>query len=437
MEQPSFEILIFLITAGFVASFIDSVVGGGGLISVPALLAAGLPPGIALGTNKLGGTMSSLTSSLSFLLSGKMDLRLVKKWFPLSLLGSAAGAYTVRLVPPNFLKPLVIVLLIAVTVYTLFKKKGPVLSGNPKLTVKTIAAGGLVALAIGYYDGFFGPGTGSFLLFAFVLLGFDFVTAAGGRQLTFPDYAAKGIRICPHRSDSRHLRKLDSHFRPRFAAGQLVMPSHLLQHNLAEVQAQTDRIFLGREERDLHQLEQIIGNAGSGIADREHKRFVGEVNRQPNASAVFRRLRGVERIFHELVQHFLQIMRVDKQFPVHGGEFAYERDTAPQRFFLHRGDILFQKGGYEHRAQIEMERLAQMQPAFHIVADFLHLIVGQRNVVLHTARSKMIGPMAGGQIRLQRRLYQLQAAPDDRERIQDAVRRARRHVSDQLAPFIS
>lgn len=182
MEQPSFEILIFLITAGFVASFIDSVVGGGGLISVPALLAAGLPPGIALGTNKLGGTMSSLTSSLSFLLSGKMDLRLVKKWFPLSLLGSAAGAYTVRLIPPDFLKPLVIVLLITVTVYTLFKRKGPVRSGSPKLTVKTIAAGGLVALAIGYYDGFFGPGTGSFLLFAFVLLGFDFVTAAGNAK---------------------------------------------------------------------------------------------------------------------------------------------------------------------------------------------------------------------------------------------------------------
>lgn len=173
--------IIFLVSIGFVASFVDSVVGGGGLISVPALLSTGLPPAVALGTNKLGGTVSSLTSSVSFLLSGKMDVRLVKKWFPLSLLGSVAGAYTVRLIPPDFLKPLVIVLLIAVTLYTLFGKKR---GARPavKLTKKIALAGALVALALGYYDGFFGPGTGSFLLFAFLLLGFDFVIAAGNAK---------------------------------------------------------------------------------------------------------------------------------------------------------------------------------------------------------------------------------------------------------------
>ncbi|MEF3302861.1 sulfite exporter TauE/SafE family protein [Paenibacillus sp. GYB003] len=182
MDHPTVEMIIFLVSIGFVASFVDSVVGGGGLISVPALLSTGLPPAVALGTNKLGGTISSLTSSISFLLSGKMDVRLVLKWFPLSLIGSVAGAYTVRLIPPDFLKPLVVALLIAVALYTLFGKKRAAPRGVPRLTNKIVVAGGLVALAFGYYDGFFGPGTGSFLLFAFLLLGFDFVMAAGNAK---------------------------------------------------------------------------------------------------------------------------------------------------------------------------------------------------------------------------------------------------------------
>lgn len=185
MEHPSIELILILLTVGFVASFVDSVVGGGGLITLPALLSVGLPPAVALGTNKLGGTMSSLTSSLSFFMSGNMDMRLVKKWFPLSLLGSVAGSYTVRLIPPDFLKPLVVVMLIAVAVYTLLRKKSAFQKGDaagPRLTGRILAAGGLAALALGYYDGFFGPGTGSFLLFAFLLLGFDFVRAAGNAK---------------------------------------------------------------------------------------------------------------------------------------------------------------------------------------------------------------------------------------------------------------
>jgi uncharacterized membrane protein YfcA len=86
-----FELLLFLIIAGFVASFIDSVVGGGGLISVPALMLTGLPPTVVLGTNKLAGTMSSLTSSISFLFSGKINVKMVSKLFPLSFVGSVLG----------------------------------------------------------------------------------------------------------------------------------------------------------------------------------------------------------------------------------------------------------------------------------------------------------------------------------------------------------
>lgn len=177
------NMLMFLLAAGFIASFIDSVVGGGGLISVPALLFTGLPSHVVLGTNKLASTMSSLTSTISFMRSGKVNVRLVKYLFPLSLIGSAIGAYTVTKIPPEFLKPLVITLLTLVAVYTLFKKDWGSQSTYKGMTRKIAYLSATIALIIGFYDGFFGPGTGSFLLFSFLMLGFDFVGAAGNSKV--------------------------------------------------------------------------------------------------------------------------------------------------------------------------------------------------------------------------------------------------------------
>src|SRR5690606_3326623 len=148
-----------------------------------ALMLTGLPPGIVLGTNKLGGTMSSLTSSASFLISGKINLRLVAPLFPLALAGSVAGAYIVPFIPASFLKPIVVVLLVLVTLYTLFKKNWGDLSTYKGIGKAAIVVSALVALILGFYDGFFGPGTGSFLIFAFLLLGFDFVGAAGNAKV--------------------------------------------------------------------------------------------------------------------------------------------------------------------------------------------------------------------------------------------------------------
>lgn len=182
MEHPDFVMLLFLLGAGFVASFIDSVVGGGGLISMPALLFAGLPPGLALGTNKLAGTMSSLTSSASFLFSGKMNLRLAAALFPLSLAGAVLGSLTVQQIPATFLKPLVVVMLIAVTIYTLCKKSWGNQSQFAGPTARNRAILICGALVIGFYDGFFGPGTGSFLIFMFLFLGFDFVGASANAK---------------------------------------------------------------------------------------------------------------------------------------------------------------------------------------------------------------------------------------------------------------
>lgn len=183
MEHPDLAMLLFLLAAGFIASFVDSVVGGGGLIAMPALLFTGLPPTLALGTNKLAGTMSSLTSSASFLFSGKIKLRLVAMLFPLSLLGSVLGTLTVKQIPASFLKPMVVVLLIGVAIYTLCKKSWGNQSRFAGPTVKNITILTAGALALGFYDGFFGPGTGSFLIFMFLLLGFDFVGASANSKV--------------------------------------------------------------------------------------------------------------------------------------------------------------------------------------------------------------------------------------------------------------
>ena len=106
MELLDIQTLGFLVFFGFMASFIDSVVGGGGLISIPALMWTGLPPVTVLGTNKAAAVMGALTSFVAFVKSGKVDMWLIKRLFPLSLIGSGLGVLAVRLVPPDILRPL-------------------------------------------------------------------------------------------------------------------------------------------------------------------------------------------------------------------------------------------------------------------------------------------------------------------------------------------
>jgi len=182
VENISLDMILFLVASGFIASFIDSVVGGGGLISLPALLLTGLPPAMALGTNKMASVMGSCTSTLWFLRSGKINLHLIKFLFPLSFIGSALGVMAVQQIPSQFLKPLVVVMLIVVTVYTFTRKEWGDTSTYQGMTKKAAYLSGLAAFSLGFYDGFFGPGTGSFLIFTFLMIGFDFVVAAGNAK---------------------------------------------------------------------------------------------------------------------------------------------------------------------------------------------------------------------------------------------------------------
>jgi uncharacterized membrane protein YfcA len=176
--------ILFLAFFGFVAAFIDSTVGGGGLISLPALLGLGIPPYLALGTNKLAGTISSATSSVTFIRMGKYDKKLMALLFPVSLVGAYLGAKTVLFVPQEVLKVLVIVMMAAIFVYTLINKRFGETSSFKGLTRFSLGLGIPLTFLIGFYDGFFGPGTGSFFVFLMVLLfGYDFVIAAGNGRI--------------------------------------------------------------------------------------------------------------------------------------------------------------------------------------------------------------------------------------------------------------
>ncbi|GIM30446.1 UPF0721 transmembrane protein [Clostridium polyendosporum] len=176
--------LLFLCIAGFIASFVDSIAGGGGLISVPAFMLFGLPPHIALGTNKFSATTASLTSSLKFIKSGKANLNLLKYIIPFTFIGAVLGVKAVLLIDQSFLTPLVMALVLLVGVYSLFSKNLGINNEYKGTTLKLIIIGIVFGFTIGFYDGFFGPGTGSFLLFGFVkIFKFDFVSANGNTKV--------------------------------------------------------------------------------------------------------------------------------------------------------------------------------------------------------------------------------------------------------------
>ncbi|QRN85710.1 TSUP family transporter [Clostridia bacterium] len=176
--------IIFICFAGFFGAFIDAIVGGGGLITVPALLAAGLPTHIALGTNKFAASFGTMSSSYHYYRSGNINFKLLKFLVPLSLIGSALGVKTVLSIEPKYLSILIIFLVFSIIIYTAFKKKLGLEENFKGIVFETVAKGMLLALALGFYDGFFGPGTGSFLIFGLIyIFGYDFKKASANSKI--------------------------------------------------------------------------------------------------------------------------------------------------------------------------------------------------------------------------------------------------------------
>jgi hypothetical protein len=164
---PSPTTIALLAGAAALAGAVDAIAGGGGLVTLPALLAAGLPPDLALGTNKGQSVFGSGAALLRYGRAGLVDARMARITFPSGLAGSLCGAALVLLVPPEALRPVVLALLVVVAAVLAFRPAAPAPRPGPRPWRPAAAAA--IALAVGAYDGFFGPGTGTFLIFAFVV----------------------------------------------------------------------------------------------------------------------------------------------------------------------------------------------------------------------------------------------------------------------------
>ncbi|MFB9859719.1 TSUP family transporter [Salinicoccus siamensis] len=183
MAEIDVTVILLIIVLGFLAAFIDAVVGGGGLIAIPALLATGISPATALGTNKLASSFGSLTSSLRFLRARHVDFKMVMKLFLISFIFSVLGALTAVYTPGEVLKPLVLAMLFIVLIYTLLKKDWGEVERHAVFTPRKIILLIIFVVLIGFYDGFMGGGTGSFLMFLMLFTGFDFLRSAGNAKV--------------------------------------------------------------------------------------------------------------------------------------------------------------------------------------------------------------------------------------------------------------
>jgi uncharacterized membrane protein YfcA len=177
--------LTFLIVCPlvFLAGFVDSIAGGGGLISLPAYLFAGVPVHLALGTNKLSSTMGAITASYRYYRNGFVDLLLCLPSIGAALAGSALGTSLTLLVDERYLRWLLLAVL-PVTAFYVLRKKEFAPGGPPLSRRKTIILAALISLCVGCYDGFFGPGTGTFLILLYTgLARIEGRTASGNAKL--------------------------------------------------------------------------------------------------------------------------------------------------------------------------------------------------------------------------------------------------------------
>lgn len=159
-----------------VAGAIDAIAGGGGLITVPALLSLGFSPSLALGTNKLQSSFGSLSATWHYRGAGLVSLRECRIGIAATLVGAAFGALSVQWLNPDVLRWLIPWLLVGVIVYTVLRPKAGDGEGVPRLPATPAYIG--LGLVIGFYDGFLGPGTGSFWTLALIsLLGQNFLRA--------------------------------------------------------------------------------------------------------------------------------------------------------------------------------------------------------------------------------------------------------------------
>lgn len=178
--------LLLVSLASLLAGFVDSIVGGGGLVLVPALFAVfpNTHPATLFGINKSASVWGTAMATWQYSRRVEMRWRALLPAAAAGFAGSFAGAWVVTVISPGFLRKVLPFILLAVLAYTLARKElgrdhAPRLAGRSEMLVAST-----IGLLIGFYDGFFGPGTGSFFVFLFVrLLGYDFLNASASAKL--------------------------------------------------------------------------------------------------------------------------------------------------------------------------------------------------------------------------------------------------------------
>jgi uncharacterized protein len=177
MPDLSASAYLLLFLAGLSAGIVDAIAGGGGLITLPALLSTGLPAPLALGTNKLGSVFGTASATWSFARRGAVDVRECVTGVLFTACGATAGAFTVRRLHPDFLAQAIPWLLGVLVIYMMLRPQLGDTDRHQRMERPAFYA--VFGLTLGFYDGFFGPGVGSFWTIAFVtVLGHNFVKAA-------------------------------------------------------------------------------------------------------------------------------------------------------------------------------------------------------------------------------------------------------------------
>jgi uncharacterized membrane protein YfcA len=177
--------LALVLLAALGAGWIDAVVGGGGLLQLPALLLVpGLSPVQALGTNKLASICGTTTSAVTYYRRASPDLRTALPMAALALGSSVAGASVAALLPAGVFKPVIVVALVAIALFTALRPSLGEVTALRHSGRRHHGVAAAVGAVIGFYDGVLGPGTGSFLVFAMVgLLGYDFLAASAKAKI--------------------------------------------------------------------------------------------------------------------------------------------------------------------------------------------------------------------------------------------------------------
>lgn len=183
--------MILLCLTSIIAAIVDTLGGGGGLVTLPVLFMMGFPPAVVLGTNRLQACVGECSAAIYFMRHGRIQIKDLMTGFLFTMIGSTAGSISIQYIQPGILNKFIPFLLLAIFLYMVFL--GKLIQEKPKQRLSTLSFYLIFGSSIGFYNGFLGPGTGSFWVIALMFfLGYDLKKATlYGKPLNFSgDFAS-------------------------------------------------------------------------------------------------------------------------------------------------------------------------------------------------------------------------------------------------------